>query len=526
MTSGGAAASCPDTGNCIARATPTTTPSTPSHVTMRRLMTSPLPTTNHQLPTSGQRSALLIALSRRAFASTCWSAAAAATGPGPAPTAAALRLLHRTPFALDPLGEVFGERAVLGTLSGKRVADRLIAFMTLVGKQHAAVERRQRDRDRERRRIRDGIVDGQLVLDDIVGDPPDPLGHLHLVAVAQTVAVEADARLVRQVDRFDDERVAFPAAARRAEVLTDVARMRPAVGVDDPGVVNHLVADGDGARALDDAIAVPVDDARHRAVDAARDAAVVQGEVLDGLEGAIAERPAVARRRALARLGQRLRHDAGRRIDHVRGLAEGAACEVVAERARRVVLTPDDPILDLFLPRRPLLVVEVKALRRRTGGTAAAAATRHTERRIVAAPGALEVGLTPRRFRRRPVRRLRTTVECRDDQRWGDRAAALTLEGECRDDRDHCRHCHRCEHSPDHACLLLENPKSQIPNPKPQIPRPNPKFGFGIWDLGFGISTGSHPPGRRRGPELVLPPQDPRHGHARPAVPVPGAARA
>src|SRR5688572_778478 len=110
MTSGGAAASCPDTGNCVATATPTTTPSTPSHVTMRRLMCSPPPTTNHQPPTTNHqppttnhRSPLLIALSRCALASTCRSAAAAATGT--APTSASLRLLHRPPFALDALGE-------------------------------------------------------------------------------------------------------------------------------------------------------------------------------------------------------------------------------------------------------------------------------------------------------------------------------------------------------------------------------------------------------------------------------------
>src|SRR5688572_26582052 len=95
-----------------------------------------------------RRSALLIALGRCAFASTCRSVAAATTGA--APTAAALRFLHRAPFALNPLGKILGERAVLGALGRERVADRLVAFMTLVGQQHAAVKRRQRNRDGER----------------------------------------------------------------------------------------------------------------------------------------------------------------------------------------------------------------------------------------------------------------------------------------------------------------------------------------------------------------------------------------
>ena len=79
--------------------------------------------------------------------------------------------------------------------------------------------------------------------------------------------------------------------------------VRAAVGVEDARVVDHLVADGHHARRLHDAVAVAVDDAQHRADDAARDAAVVEREVLGGVERAVAERAPVARGAALLGLG-------------------------------------------------------------------------------------------------------------------------------------------------------------------------------------------------------------------------------
>jgi hypothetical protein len=79
--------------------------------------------------------------------------------------------------------------------------------------------------------------------------------------------------------------------------------------------VDHLVAEGHHARRLHDAVAVAVDDAQHRADDAARDAAVVEREVLERVERAVAERAAVARRAALLGLGRerRLRPSGDRR---------------------------------------------------------------------------------------------------------------------------------------------------------------------------------------------------------------------
>src|SRR4030095_14156439 len=115
--------------------------------------------------------------------------------------------------------------------------------------------------------------------------------------------------------RLDDQRVTFPPSARVAEVLTSaVVDVRTPVGVDDARVVNHLVADRHHARRLHDAVAAAVDDANERPPDAPRDAAAVVVEIVgEGLEGAVAERAAVAVARPGARRGERLRLDAVRR---------------------------------------------------------------------------------------------------------------------------------------------------------------------------------------------------------------------
>src|SRR5262245_30351215 len=107
--------------------------------------------------------------------------------------------------------------------------------------------------------------------------------------------------------------------------------MRTSIGIDDARIVNHLVADRHHARRLHDAVAVAVDHANDRSPDAARDAAVVVGEVVEGVERAIAERPTIAAARALERLRQGLRLNAVRGVDDVSGLTEGAPGEVAAE---------------------------------------------------------------------------------------------------------------------------------------------------------------------------------------------------
>ena len=119
--------------------------------------------------------------------------------------------------------------------------------------------------------------------------------------VRHAAAVDADARSVREVRRLDDERVAFEAAARAAHPLANaVVERGAAVERDDASVVDHLVADRHGLRVLRDAHAVAVDDGQQRADHAARDAAVVQREVVEVVERPRAER--AARLRARRRL--------------------------------------------------------------------------------------------------------------------------------------------------------------------------------------------------------------------------------
>src|SRR5688572_30769134 len=93
-------------------------------------------------------------------------------------------------------GKVRGQRTVFGALRAERVLHRVIALVAFVGQEHAAVERRQRNRDRERLLVGDRIIHGQLILDDVVGDALQPFGQLHPVAVAQPVAIGADAGLI------------------------------------------------------------------------------------------------------------------------------------------------------------------------------------------------------------------------------------------------------------------------------------------------------------------------------------------
>ena len=74
-------------------------------------------------------------------------------------------------------------------------------------------------------------------------------------------AVAADSRLVSQnVLRFDDERVAFPAAARISHVGLEVrSHVRGSIQRNDPRFVDHLLKDGNIAGSLNDLGPVAVD---------------------------------------------------------------------------------------------------------------------------------------------------------------------------------------------------------------------------------------------------------------------------
>ena len=100
--------------------------------------------------------------------------------------------------------------------------------------------------------------------------------------------------------------------------------MRTSVERDHPRFVNHFVAKGHPARALHDLIAGVVADGDHRSDHAARDAPIVDAEILRAVEHAAAAVVVIQARgdgrRALLSLGRHRRNPAVRRIDDERGL--------------------------------------------------------------------------------------------------------------------------------------------------------------------------------------------------------------
>ena len=120
---------------------------------------------------------------------------------------------------------------------------------------------------------------------------------------------------------------------RVAHVLLDRAvDVRAVVEMDDPRVVDHLVGHGHLGRALRDPDAVAVDRRQHRAEEPARDAAVVEREVLELVERSRPE-GADARDGLRARLAGRgeLGDAAVRRLDDERAVAEDARAPLVAQ---------------------------------------------------------------------------------------------------------------------------------------------------------------------------------------------------
>ena len=109
--------------------------------------------------------------------------------------------------------------------------------------------------------------------------PREALDQLQRVAHHEHVAVGLRAGLAVEVRRLDDQRVAFPVPRAIAHVGANARRqVRPAVERDDARLVDHLVADGDVARELENLVAVVVDDRKRRSEDAARNAAIVRAE--------------------------------------------------------------------------------------------------------------------------------------------------------------------------------------------------------------------------------------------------------
>ena len=73
-----------------------------------------------------------------------------------------------------------------------------------------------------------------------------------------------------EVGRFDDERLSLPPSSGITHVLVDGGtNVRSPIEVDDARLVDHLVADHDEARCLDDLVAARVANGHHRSESAA-----------------------------------------------------------------------------------------------------------------------------------------------------------------------------------------------------------------------------------------------------------------
>ena len=178
-----------------------------------------------------------------------------------------------------------------------------------------------------------------LVAQGLRIDTPEPFGQHQLVAgpAVRGPAVE--------VGRADHERVAFPVPTRVAEVLPQVGRQRrTAVDRHHAGFVDHLVADRHVAGALHHARVGVVDGRVDRVGHPARDAAVVEREVLVAVERPVAEAAA----HAAAADGPAPRPKAparAHRADRSRARCGATACRARANAAAANVAEPTAPAL-------------------------------------------------------------------------------------------------------------------------------------------------------------------------------------
>src|ERR1043166_7967559 len=227
-----------------------------------------------------------------------------------------------------------GRLSVVGARAAQNVEQRVIAFVARVFVHPVAVVAPPRKLNRERPSVRFWIVDDGRVLQRVVVESRELLRNLQRVAERLAAAVAADAVPVEHVRRLDDERVAVPVRARVAHVAADLrADMWTAVEVEESRLVNHLVAEDDQARRLDDLVAVVVDDRQDRSEDAAGDALIVETAIVVRVGRSVAGPPRGKRTRPFGRLGRLRGHAAVGRIDDERRLIRRrAALEPVRRR--------------------------------------------------------------------------------------------------------------------------------------------------------------------------------------------------
>src|SRR6266850_1725505 len=146
--------------------------------------------------------------------------------------------------------------------------------------------------------------------------------------------VQADTRLVGEIGRLDDERVAFPMAARIAHICADVfSGMRTAVERNDAGLMNHLGENGHKPWTLHNLGSIAVDHGEYGARHTAGNAAIIQTSIFRTTGNALSD--LLKFRLPLLCLSGERRHSPIRRIDNQRSLL-GWSSRTLAPVSRRV----------------------------------------------------------------------------------------------------------------------------------------------------------------------------------------------
>ena len=225
-------------------------------------------------------------------------------------------------------------------------------------------------------------------------------------------------------------------APRVAHVLADtLAERRAAVERNDARVVDHLVGNDHAIRRLQDTRAVAVDGRPERPDGAARDAAIVEAEILHRVPRPDTEGAGHA---PLPSLGQHRWESAVRRIDDHRRVTESARALLVTKRADGTAVLRFARAVTLRAACRKLFVGQVLPRAELLGTLLRNAA------HVVRGPDSLQIGMAPRRRRRRPAR-----IDARSRFRLG-RPRCLRDDG-CRRDRDGGRCADDRQHSADLA---------------------------------------------------------------------------
>ncbi len=128
------------------------------------------------------------------------------------------------------------------------------------------------------------VLDQRFVTDRIRAGRGQPLDDSFLIAVGYGARVRADCAELHaghEIGGLDDERIAFPMAARHARPVPQrLGRGAAPVERNDARLVDHLHADHDIAGRLEDLDAGIIIARQHAAGQAARDAAVEGVEII------------------------------------------------------------------------------------------------------------------------------------------------------------------------------------------------------------------------------------------------------